>query len=306
VLTIVAAAGLACSMLGLAADTISGRFGVPTSDWASTYSWMGDVKTPGDFRVLFLGDPTVLPADPKVVDRTGFALTRNGPGDARDLWAAPESAADRVVARAIVATQSGTTSRLGHLLAPAGVRYVSILTRAASGGGARGAPNPRLADALGRQLDLTLSRVDPSGVVYENDAWVPMHASVPKGALGVSIDAKDAASAALRTGRAGVDGVSVSDGTTPAIGPGALLWSEAANGGWKATANGETAPRRDAFGWTNAFALDAKAPVRVHFDGGIGRGLARFLQLAAWIAAIVLWFVTRRRREQPRDVDAVT
>jgi GT2 family glycosyltransferase len=307
VLAIVAAAGLAVSMLGLAADTISGRFGVPTNDWASTYSWMNEVKKPpGDFRVLFLGDPTVLPADAKVADRTGFALTRNGPGDARDLWAAPESSADRVVARAIVAAQTGATSRLGHLLAPTGVRYVSFLTRPASGGGARGASNPALADALARQLDLTLSRVDPSGVVYENDAWIPMHASVPKDALGVAIEANDASSATLRTDATGVKGVTVSDGATPPIGPGSLLWSEAANAGWNASTKAGTVPRRDAFGWTNAFTLDATAPVHVRYDGGLGFAFARVLQIAAWIAATALWFVTRRRRGQPRDLQVVT
>jgi GT2 family glycosyltransferase len=306
VLTIVAAAGLGVAMLGLAADTISGRWGVPTNDWASTYSWMNELKAPGDFRVLFLGDPTVLPADPKVVDRTGFALTRNGPGDARDLWAAPESSADRVVARAIVAAESGATSRLGHLLAPTGVRYVGFLTRPASGGGARGTPNPRLADALGRQLDLTLSRVDPSGVVYENDAWIPMHASVPANATGLPLDSNDPASATLRSNATGVQGVDVSDGTTPPIGPGTLLWSEAANSGWKASAQGKSATRRDAFGWTNAFALDAKAPVHVHYDGRIAATLAWLLEVAAWIAVTVVWFVTRRRRVQQRDLQVVT
>src|SRR5207237_3058251 len=112
----------------------------------------------------------------------------DGPGDARAQWAGPEERADRVLARAIDAATSGQTSRLGHLLAPAGIRYVAFVTRAAPSSGAVGTPQPRLADALARQLDLTLSRVEPNGTVYQNDARPPMHALAAPGASGVKPD----------------------------------------------------------------------------------------------------------------------
>ena len=61
---------------------------------------MSDNAPAGGFRVLWVGDPDVLPADAKVAaGDVGFALTRGGVGDARVSWAAPEQHADRVLAQ---------------------------------------------------------------------------------------------------------------------------------------------------------------------------------------------------------------
>ncbi len=295
VMTVVTTVGIAWAMLGLTADTLSGRWGLDAEDWASTYAWMETNVHPGGFRVLWVGDPNVLPADAKRVGTTGFALTRDGPGDARAQWAAPEERADRVLARAIDAATSGQTSRLGHLLAPAGVRYVAFVTRAAPTSGPRATPQPRLADALSRQLDLTLSRVEAAGTVYENDAWLPMRGVAPPGASGVQVDGRGPLMSALRTEPGGVVGVPTSRARTGPIGPGTLLWSEAANSHWRARAEGNTLARRDAFGWTNAFALDARAPVAVYFRGGVIGRLLRWVQILCWAGVVVAWFVTRRR-----------
>jgi hypothetical protein len=238
----------------------------------------------------------VLPADAKVAHDTGYALTRNGPGDARALWAAPVQPADDVLAGAIASAEAGRTTRLGHLLAPAGVRYIAFVERGAPGDGATGVPNPVLEDALTRQLDLELSRVDSSGVVYQNDAWIPARALVPPGAKGVHADGTDPRAASLRTEADGVQGVVGSSGRTDPTGPGTLLWSEAANARWHASSNGRTAPRSDAFGWTNAFALDAHAPVSVHYDAGALPTLLHLLEVIAWILAALAWFVTRKRQ----------
>ena len=297
VVMIAAFAGTGLAVIGLAADTVSGRFGLHADDWPSTYSWMADNAPAGGFRVLWVGDPNVLPADAKVVGDVGFALTRNGPGDARASWAAPEQHADRVLAGMIDAAASGTTVRLGHLLAPAGVRYIAFVRRAAPGSGAFGRDETRLDDALARQLDLTLSRVDDSGLVYDNDAWIPTRAVVPPGNTGVQVDGRDPPAAAVRSDAAGVAGVAATAGTTSAAGPGTLLWSEAANPRWVATANGRRLVRRDAFGWTNAFALDAHAPVHVRYAGTGALSIARFAEIAIWLATAVLWFATRRRRD---------
>jgi GT2 family glycosyltransferase len=296
VLTLVITVGLGFTMIALAADSVTGRWDVPPNDWATTYSWMHDVRGVGDFRLLYVGDPTVLPADPKLAGSVGFALTRNGPGDARALWAAPESAVDQRVGRAITAARNGETSRLGHLLAPTGVRYIAVIMRSGSGGGVRGAPDPQLAEALARQLDLTLSRVDPSGVVYENNAWIPMHSVV---ASGKTLDGVDTSTdnAALLTDNRAARGVRVSDGKTPPIGPGTLLWSEAANNGWHASANGTTLARTKAFGATNAFALSSTAPVSVHYHSS-GTFALRMLELLAWIAVLAAWIITRRARKE--------
>jgi len=229
------------------------------------------------------------------VGPTGFALTRDGPGDARAQWAAPEDGADRVLARAIDTATSGQTSRLGHLLAPAGIRYVAFVTRAAPSSGPVGTPQTRLADALARQLDLTVSRVEANGTVYQNEAWLPMHALAAPGSSGVKLDERDPLAAALRSEPRDVIGVSTSGAHTAPIDPGTLLWSEAASRQWHATSNGRALARRDAFGWTNAFTVEAHAQVAVHFRGGaIGR-LLRWFEVLCWAGVAAGWFVSRRR-----------
>jgi hypothetical protein len=80
------------------------------------------------------------------------------------------------------------------------------------------------------------------------------------------------------------------------------LWSEAANPNWVATVNGRHLVRRDAFAWTNAFALDAHAPVHVRYAGSGAISVARFAEIAVWIGAVALWFATRRRRVESRAV----
>jgi GT2 family glycosyltransferase len=286
--------GLTLALLGFAADTLSGRFGLDADDWPTTLAWMADDPPPGGFRVLWLGDPAVLPGDSKLAGTAGFALTRDGTGDARDLWAAPRSDADGVVARAVSDAEAGTTARLGHLVAPAGVRYVVFLTRAAPGAGVRAAPQPRLADALARQLDLELSRLDDDVAVYENEAWIPMHAMVPRAAA-MAIDVRDARAAALRAEAAGVKGVPVAGGRTATVGPGTLLWSEAADARWRAEAGGRALARRDAFGWTNAFEVPTRTEVRVRYRAPAGAAAWRVLTVLAWVAAGVGWIATRRR-----------
>jgi GT2 family glycosyltransferase len=298
-LMFVATAGLALALIGFSVDTISGRFGLETSDWSTEYSWMHDTPAPGGFRVLWLGDENILPAAPKAAGDTGYATTIGGPGDARSLWAAPETNADEVLARAITLAERGDTNRLGHLVAPAGVRYIALVNRAGPDNGTHGAPNPRLTDALGRQLDLTLSRVSTSGVVYENDAWIPMHALVPPNARGVAVDARDPLAGALRSEPAGIRGVPVKNGTTTPVGPGTLLWSEAANGNWHASANGQSLQRRDAFGWTNAFPVNGNAKVSVHYSSTLP-WLRTLFVLVVWIGAIALWFATRGVRRKAR------
>jgi GT2 family glycosyltransferase len=303
VMILIAAAGLVLAVMGLAADTFSGRFGLHGDDWPTTLSWMSDNPPAGGFRVLWVGDPNILPADAKTVGDIGFATTRDGTGDARALWAADEQHADRVLGDMLTSASAGTTERLGHLLAPAGVRYVVFLERAAPKSGPFGRDETAIADALGRQLDLTLSRVDDEGVVYNNEAWMPMHAVVPPNATGVHYTDPNPQEAAVRSEADGVVGVNAPGGKTAPVGPGTLLWSESANGNWKASADGKAITRQDAFGWTNAFPLGGTSPVKVHFQGSVLSSLVRIAAVVLWLVAIALWLMTARHRGTHDDED---
>jgi hypothetical protein len=131
-----------------------------------------------------------------------------------------------------------------------------------------------------------------------------MRALVPPGTTTAPVDGKDPMAAAIRSEPDGITGVPSSAGKTSAIGPGTLLWSEAANSHWTATADKHPLARRDAFGWTNALALDAHAAVHVHYSGSGALALARFAEIVLWLGIAVLWFTTRRRRAEARPVPA--
>jgi GT2 family glycosyltransferase len=293
---VAAAVGIALPVLGFAADTLDGKWGLPKDDWPARFSWMGEDHDRGDFRVLWVGDPTILPTDTKIADGVGFGLTRQGPGDARSLWAPPEGDADRVLADAIGLVRDQHTVGLGHLVAPAGVRYIAYLTRAAPDSGAQGRRDPALAASLEAQLDLAVSRIEPGAIVYENQAWVPARAHVPP-ATKVPLDSADPLAAAQRTTLPDAQPVKGPLAKSEPAGPGTLLWAEAANSGWRATLDGKRAPRSDAYGWTNAFTLDRRGRVDLSFSGGPRRLLA-FVELLLWAGVGVVWWRTRRRVDE--------
>ena len=132
-------------------DVTDGRWDAPETGWGDALSFTSSLAVKGEFRMLWVGDPDVLPLDPVVLDDgTGYTLTRNGPGNADELLRAPEHDADAVVDDAIVLAESGRTNRLGRLLAPAGVRYVAAPTTLGPDGSGRVPLPAGLRAALGR------------------------------------------------------------------------------------------------------------------------------------------------------------
>ena len=77
---VAAAVGIALPVIGFAADTLDGRWGMSNDDWPTRFAWMNEERDNGDFKVLWVGDPTIMPTDAKVVDGVGYGLTRAGAG----------------------------------------------------------------------------------------------------------------------------------------------------------------------------------------------------------------------------------
>ena len=55
VAAVAAAVGLGLPVFALAADTVSGRWQLPSDDWPTAVSWMNAIPTTGGFRVLWVG-----------------------------------------------------------------------------------------------------------------------------------------------------------------------------------------------------------------------------------------------------------
>lgn len=273
--------------LGFAADSLDGRWHAPSTDWDTALSWMNSAQVGGGFRVLWVGDPNVLPVNATVSGQgIGYGMTRGGPGGALDLWPAPGGSAASLVGDAVTYARQGRTNRLGHLLAPMGVRYVAVPPRAGASGGAVAKPTPQLKRGLADQLDL--SRLESEGglVLYENDAWAPTPSVLQGAAIGaLHPDAADPSRAALRGDLGGARPVQPDEKTRA----GAVLLSESYSSDWAANSGGRSLEHVDAFGWANGFQQRTAGSIGFRYTAQWQRDLVALAQVLVWLALAVFW-----------------
>lgn len=289
-----AVAVLAIPAVGFAADAGGGRWGLPGRDWASTLSWMRD-DPGGEFRVLWVGDRRVVPGATTVsASGAAYALTGPGVGTAVDLWPGPTADGDRALAGILDAAASGSTSRVGRLLAPMAVRYIAVPTRSGPGAGPRHPVPGRLEPALRNQLDLSILATEPGLLLFENEAWMPTTAVVT-GDAGRELAASSGGPAtALEFDTGAARPVDGDGGRTPA---GTLVVSRSHDRSWTARVDGRRLRPVRVFGWANGFVAPRAGTLRIAFGGQTGRNLLLVLQGLILAAAVVLW----RRTGEPRD-----
>ena len=98
-------------------------------------------KAQGDFRVLWLGDPRVLPGNGwELSPGLAYVVSENGLPDITGLWPGSSPGQAAAIGTGIRLARSHATVRLGRLLAP----YARPLR---GGGGHPGPVDPRAPDA---------------------------------------------------------------------------------------------------------------------------------------------------------------
>ncbi|HEX6310957.1 MAG TPA: glycosyltransferase family 2 protein [Acidimicrobiia bacterium] len=298
----VAGIGMVAALFAFAADAADGRWHAPSEDWDQALGFLRAEESEGGFRVLWVGDSQVLPLDPVITPGgVGYVLTRDGPGDALGLYPAPEQDADRVVASAVDLVGDQRTSRIGHLVAPMGVRYVAMPSR--SGPGAETVANPpaAVAAAFDDQTDLVRLGTDPGIVLYENIAWAPTRADVPEAeAADLPLDSGNPLRAAQRTDLTGAEPLrGPVTGSAPAA-PGTVLWSEAFDDDWQARSGGERLDHVEPFGLVNGYVLAERGSVAITYEGQTRRYGMLAVQGALWIVVLVVWWVFRPHARDER------
>jgi GT2 family glycosyltransferase len=296
---VAAIAGVMLGGLGFAADALDGRWLSPSDSWPSQLAFTRDLQYQGQFRVLWVGDPAVLPLESAPVGGgLSYTLTRNGPGDARELLRAPLTHTDHAVSEAITDAVAGRTARLGRLLAPMGVRYI-VFPQLDGPGGVAGRPLPALDAALRNQLDFARLGSDPGLELYQNEAWFPGRTVVAGRHGAIPARPADPARAA-----AGTDlSASGSLGSGPAS-PGTVLWFEAYDPGWQAHAGGTTLTHQPAFGVTNQFRLSTRAAVTISHTGQTRRYALVGGEVLLWLLALAWWARGRRRSAAGEEREA--
>lgn len=311
-------AGVALVLPGLAllGATVDGRWNMPSRGWSDTLGFVNSDVDGASFRMMWVGDPEILPIDPWVRDvsgeQVGYGTTRDGTGDARELWPLGDGAgANDLLGDALELVSSGDTTRLGHVLAPMGVRYLAVPKRNAPGGVAGQTPDAMIA-ALDRQNDLARRDLHDDLILYENEVWIPLRAVVPDVVPKV-VDADEPSDSATPASdevprdaddplRAG-ERVDPGPVAVPLTGPrsgssdapaGTILWGEAFDPDWNASVDGEGLEQFETFGWSNGYESPGGS-VSLTYGGQAARWLLILAELVVWFIVVILWWRTGRR-----------
>ncbi|HSN01981.1 MAG TPA: glycosyltransferase family 2 protein [Acidimicrobiales bacterium] len=268
---------LVVSIVPLVLNTASGRFDLPTTSVSESMSALAPAAV-SSYRVLWLGDPSVLPlAGFSVEPGLAAATSQNGLPGGSTLFAAPGTGPTSVIATSLDEALAGRTVRLGELLASAGISSIVVMNSAApeiadvQSAPERDAP-AGLAAALARQSDLSLVLTTRSASIYADAAF---HGVLSQGTSTSSGPATQVALPGSTFGPLALNGTPV----TAAMSPASAFSLEVP--GRRVT--------RGASGWAPTFSLSGSGSATGHLVvrrfpfNGILAGLTLCLWAVVWL-----------------------
>jgi GT2 family glycosyltransferase len=296
----VAALAVVAGVMPVLGASFNGRWAMPASDHQKVLRFIDDENDQAPFRVLWVGDPAVLPLGSwRLDDGLAYGATSGGIPGLEDLWVGSDDGPTGLIADALDLAREGQTARLGRLLGPMGVQYLVVpeaLVPLAFG--AEIVPVPaELSSALAAQLDLV--RIDvPAGLtVYRNEAFVPPLALLPPG---TELPVTGGIDAALGLDLSGLvptlpnrDGYLQRSGPVP--GGASVFQSTAYSPRWVFTVDGRPTTRTKPFGWATSFAAPTGGTAALGYVTSPLRYGALALEVVAWLW--VLRSLLRRRLE---------
>jgi len=296
VAAVTAAAAAVVGMLPVLAGSLGGRWDLVPSGYAEATTWMAANKTQGDFRVLWLGDPRVLPGNGwSLSPGLAYAVSEDGLPDITGVWPGASPGKAAAIAGGVRLARSHATVRLGQLLAPYAVRYVVVVdTLAPSIPGFQSPlsyPVPGdLLGALGAQVDLRQVISQGGFEVFVDDAALPLRAvrtrapGAAPGATPAELSVTGAAPGLTgwRPALVGSPDATSISGRVPA---GTVLAAVAPADAWRLTGpRGTLDHASTSFGYAATFQVPRPERVTVAFVGSWSHGLEIGVETAAWIA----------------------
>lgn len=296
--TVVATVALVAAMVPFVGNATDGRWKMAPVGFDAALDFLGPQRADRPFRVLWLGDPAVMPVAGWPLDsRTMVGTSDHGTAALNELWAPGDPGPSAALIRSLDLAMRSQTTRLGRILAEADIRYVVLPRQIAPlpyHPTAHPVPATLLA-SLDDQLDLARMPVNDALVVYRNDAWHPglslYHA---KSVAGSSVvDVLDAPERSTVVGR--VDPTSTS--IIRVFGAGVLATGQPADRSWRLTVNGRTAKPVTLWGWEQGFVVTGAGVAKLHRTGGTSRVVVLVAMIGLWVAVSLAWVFGRRRRE---------
>jgi len=299
---VTAAAAAVVGMLPVLVGSLGGRWGLVPSGYAEATTWMAPSKTVGDFRVLWLGDPRVLPGNGwGLAPGLAYTLSEDGLPDLTGLWPGSSPGTAAAVGDGIRLARRHGTVRLGRLLAPYAVRYVVVVDTLAPSIPGLQAPisHPAPADlvtALASQVDLREVISQGGFDVFEDAAALPLRAQ--RRAPGTPVSpaaAVTGADPALSGWRPALVGGPDGTSSSGRVGAGTVLAAVAPSTSWQLVERGGRVERGSiAFGYAATFPVARPGPVSVRFRGSWAHGVSAGGEVAAWV--VVAGALAGRRR----------
>jgi len=307
--TVVAAAATALAVLPVLFASSGGRWDLPSTGYGEATSWMATHSGPGNFRVLWLGDPRVLPGGGwQLAPGLAYSISENGLGDATEIWPGSSPGPAAGIGDQVDLARAGSTVRLGGLLAPYAIRYVVVVnTLAPSIPGLQSplgyGPPADLEPALLAQLDLRQIIGQGGFDVFIDDTALPERAVLataqPSSPASPSASAPPASPVGPQTALIGWKpilgarrGATQVSGTVPA---GTVLAALAPSRSWELVEPGGHVQRSaTAFGYAASFEVPRAGRVTLRFRGSWVHGLEVTAEVLLWLVTAGL-LVGRRR-----------
>ncbi len=289
----VGALALCAAPASTLAAAVDGWWDMPRDDFAGLLGFVDEDVRAGPARVLWVGDAELLPGGDgwHLGDRLSYTAStaRLMPGVA-DLWPALSEGASERLGQALSLAIAHDTARLGRLLAPMGVEYVAVPQRLAPSDDTPPAPGPAPADdlveALGEQLDLERMRVDRSVVLYRNTVPAPLRsvtdgAEPPQTTTAAGVDTVGRAAEPALEERADARSAR---GEVP--GGSTIVQASTASDNWRLTVDGRPVDHETAYGWADAFTVEAGGPAELDYRTPTATRAALAAQAVLWVLAL--------------------
>jgi GT2 family glycosyltransferase len=312
----VAGVALAVASLTFVVASGGGRWNLPSADAASVFAFLPNPQS-GDYRVMWIGYPDALPlAGRELAPGVAYGTSFDGAPGPGDLWVSSNTGAAPQLASDLRLVENRLTTKVGHLLAPAGVRYLVIPNHdGPSGSGATAEPVPAaLLAGLALQTDLQVLDVgDSNFAVYQNSAWAPVRSVLVTSA---SQEAAGAANSRRLIQQLDLTGAEpVLTGANPASSNGlvpvgsTVYVASTRSEGWRLDVEGRSIGATPGFGWGMSFHVPAPevagtsgvptlVPAQLTFHVPFWTRAGQSFELLLWAVGLALLLIDLRRRRR--------